>query len=435
MSDTKYLAHYGLKALLDKGANEAGCSVTVSRLKEFNFETDRFTLYRSNTNHSVSMVSIEEGRYATLAENNISEDGLKAQAKLCLETGKSSPKDPCRRIAPEGKEIKTKEGSMEYDEEKLFARCAELIETVKERYPTIVLERFIAAYQKQESCAVYSNGGVYESERGFYSASLMYGSKSGEKSSSFYYQGLLLPDLESPWIEIDGLDDDISKVSVQWDSRPLASNFEGTVLMTPNQVEGIFEDVISNFCGDSGLMLETSLWKNKLGDRVADKRLNLRIEPLNSRFLGGSRHTAEGAEAKNYTIIESGTLKNFALSDFAALKKDLPAAPNSEAPGYMVINAGDKSVQEIIGSIKKGILVMRLSGGMPAANGDFSAVAKNSFLIENGEIKYPLRELMINGNLADMMNSIKAISKETRGGYSSKVPFMAFEPMLISGAE
>ena len=78
---------------------------------------------------------------------------------------------------------------------------------------------------------------------------------------------------------------------------------------------------------------------------------------------------------------------------------------------------------------------MRLSGGMPAANGDFSAVAKNSFLIENGEIKYPLRELMINGNLADMMNSIKAISKETRGGYSSKVPFMAFEPMLISGAE
>ena len=141
----------------------------------------------------------------------------------------------------------------------------------------------------------------------------MYGSKSGEKSSSFYYQGLLLPDLESPWIEIDGLDDDISKVSVQWESRPLTSNFEGTVLMTPTQVEGIFEDVISNFCGDSGLMLETSLWKNKLGDRVADKRLNLRIEPLNSSF-GRLRHTAEGAEAKNYTIIEAGH-KNFALSD------------------------------------------------------------------------------------------------------------------------
>lgn len=56
---------------------------------------------------------------------------------------------------------------MEYDEEKLFARCTELIETVKERYPTIVLERFIAAYQKQESCAVYSNGEYMKAKEDF----------------------------------------------------------------------------------------------------------------------------------------------------------------------------------------------------------------------------------------------------------------------------
>ena len=58
MKDTKQLAQYGIKALLSGGADEAGCSVTLSQLKEFNFESDRFTLYRSNTNHSVSMISI-----------------------------------------------------------------------------------------------------------------------------------------------------------------------------------------------------------------------------------------------------------------------------------------------------------------------------------------------------------------------------------------
>lgn len=435
MNDTKYLAQFGLQALLNEGANEASCSVTQSRLKEFNFEADKFTLYRSNSNHSVSMVSIEEGRYATLTGNDISEKGLKSQAKFCLDMGKSSPQDPCRRIVPEGSKIKTKEGSMDYDEEKLFARCTELIETVEERYPTIILEQFIAAYHKQESCAVYSNGGIYESESGFYSVSLMYSSKSGEKSSSFYSKGLILPDLECPWIEIDGMADDIGKVSAQWDSRALESSFEGTVLMLPSQVEDLFGDIIFNFCGDSGLLLETSPWKDKMGERVADERLNLRIEPLNPGFLGGARHTSEGAEAKNYALIENGVLKNFALSDFAACKKGLDAAANSEAPEYMVIDAGDESVDEIIRSIEKGILVMRLSGGMPAANGDFSAVAKNSFLIENGEIKWPLREVMINGNLAEMMNNIRAISKETRGGYSCSVPFVAFEPMLISGAE
>ena len=62
-------------------------------------------------------------------------------------------------------------------------------------------------------------------------------------------------------------------------------------------------------------------------------------------------------------------------------------------------------------------------------------MAKNSFLIENGELKHPLREVMINGNLGEMMNNIRAISKETRGGYKCKIPFMAFGPMFISGAE
>ena len=53
--------------------------------------------------------------------------------------------------------------------------------------------------------------------------------------------------------------------------------------------------------------------------------------------------------------------------------------------------------------IDKGALVNRLSMGSPAANGDFSGVIKNSFLIEDGGLSGALSETMISGNTINML--------------------------------
>ena len=45
----------------------------------------------------------------------------------------------------------------------------------------------------------------------------------------------------------------------------------------------------------------------------------------------------------------------------------------------VVMETGDKPLDEIIAGIDKGIYVMRFSGGQPAPSGEFSGVAKNSF--------------------------------------------------------
>ena len=66
----------------------------------------------------------------------------------------------------------------------------------------------------------------------------------------------------------------------------------------------------------------------------------------------------------------------------------------------------------MIKDIDKGILLCRFSGGSPSDNGDFSGVAKNSYYIENGEIKYPITETMVSGNANEMFNNLDNISKE-----------------------
>ena len=99
----------------------------------------------------------------------------------------------------------------------------------------------------------------------------------------------------------------------------------------------------------------------------------------------------------------------------------------------MVMRPGDRSLEEIIASIEKGILVGRFSGGQPSTNGDFSGVAKNSFLIENGKITHAVSETMISGNLADMLQNVVAISRERVADGSSVLPYAAFDGITVSG--
>ena len=87
--------------------------------------------------------------------------------------------------------------------------------------------------------------------------------------------------------------------------------------------------------------------------------------------------------------------------------------------GAHIVEPGDKALDDMISTIDKGVLLSRFSGGSPSDNGDFSGVAKNSYYIENGEIKYPITETMISGNIFQMLHEIKDISKETINDGSS----------------
>jgi len=99
----------------------------------------------------------------------------------------------------------------------------------------------------------------------------------------------------------------------------------------------------------------------------------------------------------------------------------------------ILVEGGDTPIDDSIKDVKKGIIVGRFSGGNPTISGDFSGVAKNSFLVEDGKIVGAINETMINGNLADLLNNLVAISKETVQDGSMVLPYMAFDKVIISG--
>ena len=131
------------------------------------------------------------------------------------------------------------------------------------------------------------------------------------------------------------------------------------------------------------------------------------------------------------TLIDKGVLKTHWLSLYGSKKTGRPVVKNTG--GDLVIEPGDKTLEELIASVDKGLLMGGFSGGQPGTNGEFSGVAKNSFLIENGRVTRAVTETMINGNLGDMLRHVRGISRERDVQGVFTLPYLAVDGIVISG--
>ena len=341
----KKTAQDAVAALQAAGADKAQANVSYTITHEFNVDGGEFSLFRTLFDKQLAMTAIQGGRKGIVAQNRYDEETLRESAKACLEAAASAQPDENWDFAPLSQNEDFVLGEVKPDTDKLFFRCQELMASVKERFPKIIMEQMIVAHKEILKAKANSYGVLYSTHQGSYLVQLMFSAHEGEK--------------------------------------------------------------------------------------VADERITLSLAPLDERIVCGDRTTGDGFRAENFDIIKDGKLSAFFLSLYAANKLKLPRGKNDSF--NVVIAPGDKSIDEIISTIDRGIVIGRFSGGQPSSNGDFSGVAKNSFLIENGKIGPALSETMIAGNLADMLNHLRAISREQVADGMSVLPYMVFDGITISG--
>lgn len=431
MKQLKNTASLALEALKNNGADKGQCNVGYSVTHEFNVDGGQFSLFRTLFDKHLVLTALKEGKKGTVRQNRYDDETIKALASECVATAASSVPDPAWDFAPYTENNDYVYGVIESDNEKLFERCKELLKDITERYPKIIVEQMIVKHK--EICSVYANSnGVLCSEHcGYYNVDLMYSGHEGDKASSFFGGGFKTETLDKPFIEFATVDKDLSDVEKQIETSPVDGKFEGVMLLPPSSLSEFVYYTLSNFATDGALLQGTSPWKDMLGQAVADPSITVSSSPLDERIVCGDRITGEGFISENYDIIKDGVLNQFALSLYVANKTGLKRALNDSMS--LVIKPGDKKIDDIISSIDKGIIVGRFSGGQPASNGDFSGVAKNSFLIENGKITKALSETMISGNLAEMLKNVYAISDDQICDGGSVLPNIAFNGITISG--
>ena len=432
MDKMNQIAQEILKEAKAQGADYAQCTVSESEKKEFNVDGGRFSLMRTLYNRNVVITVLKGQRKGTVQINRFDEDAMKTAVKDAVAAAESGKPDPAWEFAPGPANEEYTDGVPECDMDQLFVRTKELLETIKEKHPKIIMEQMITEHNRRQGVFMTSNDIAYRTLSGSYSFSLMYSAHEGEKGTSFYGSDVTLKTLDKPVIECGFIERDLDMVEKQLDPKPLEGKFTGAAVLAPYALaEIVLWTIMGNFVSDGCLIDGTSIWKDKLGEQVADPCFNMSFEPYSEDVVDRDRYTGEGYPTENFDLIRDGKLVSFALSQYGANKTGGIRAGNSGE--NMTVRSGDKSLEEIIAGIDKGILVMRFSGGSPAPSGEYSGVAKNSFLIENGKIACALTETMISGCVPDMLKQIRGISSDTLKDGNGSLPYMAFNGITISG--
>ena len=434
MDKLEQLAQRILDAAKEAGAQSAQCVVKETETREFNMIGGEFSLLRTLFDCSVQLSVIKDRRKGTISVNSFEDDAVRKAVADCAASAESAAPDDAWEFDSEPRDESFTEGAVDCDAEALFARTKELSDAIAARHPRIIIEELITDHKTARTVLKNNAGVTCRTTEGSYDVSLTYSAHEGEKASSFYYGETRLADLDKPFIDCALIEWELSAVERQVDSEPLSGKFTGAVVLAPAALAEIVVDTVYyNFVSDTPIIDATSIWKDKLGQPVADPRISLSFAPRADDVVTGQRYTDEGYPAEDWDVIRDGKLAGFALSQYGANRTGGVRAGCTARYPYPHIPTGDKTLDGIIAGIDRGVLVMRFSGGEPTVSGEFSGVAKNSFLIENGKIVTALTETMISGCVPDMLQNVRAVSSEAlRDGYCC-LPFIAFDGVTVSG--
>lgn len=427
----KAALEYCAKALRETGVDKFQCALTESRQYEMNLEGTDFTLIRTTKDNTLGMTVIKDNRKGSISLNRMSESEIDAAIASAIELLNSSQQDPDYDISPKQSPQQFVTGPEEPDTERMYALLDEYRRQVPANFPEIKLMETTLVYNQARQHFINSNGVDFETTQGVYNLSSVFSSKDGDKTTSFNYTGFAMQDLEQGLLERASLQNLLQQSVEHLDARPFAGKFVGDVIITPDCLDEFIHYYMATFLGNGAMIAGTSPFRDKLGQQVANSKLTLSAQPVSSSMAQGYFITGDGYAAENVTFIEAGVLNSFLLSQYGSKKTKQERAKN--AGGCWVVEPGDKSLEEMISQIERGVFVARYSGGGPSPNGDFSGVAKNSYYIENGKIMYPINETMISGNLADMFKNIKEISAERIDYGMALLPYVLSSGVTISG--
>lgn len=230
------------------------------------------------------------------------------------------------------------------------------------------------------------------------------------------------------------------------DSRKTAS-LKGYILLDSSVVVD-FLSLLSTALSSESVQKGKSLLADKIGKQISNERVNIIDNGILNRRLGSRPFDDEGVPTQNKVLIQEGILKAFIYNTYTAKKDRVSSTGNairggfsnlpSVAPTNLYVEpAKSEFTQDFMNLVKiadKGIYVFETMG-MHTANpisGEFS-VGVSGLWIENGELKQPVKEAVISGNVLDLFTKIVMIGDDLRFYGNIGSPSLLIEDIDISG--
>ncbi len=168
---------------------------------------------------------------------------------------------------------------------------------------------------------------------------------------------------------------------------------------------------------------KTSAFSNAMGERVAAKGVTVIDDGTFADRRGSLTIDDEGTPTSRTTLIEDGILVGYLQDRLNARLMNMKPTGNgrreshAHSPMPRMTNtfmlAGDKSREEIIGSVKKGLYAVNFGGGqVDITSGKFTFSATEAYLIENGKIGPAVKGATLVGSGPEVMRKVSMIGND-----------------------
>jgi predicted Zn-dependent protease len=226
---------------------------------------------------------------------------------------------------------------------------------------------------------------------------------------------------------------DIDGAEVAAEAVDKAQRNVGQVELPPGEYDVVFQeyavaDIIDFFAylsfGAQAYQEKRSFMAGRLGEKVMGENIDIWDDGLAPETIA-TPFDFEGVPKQRVTFIEKGVARDVVWDSYTAGKEgrestghSLPAGNTfGPVPGNLFLGTGDATLDDMVASTKRGVWVSRFWYTRPVhpLNVVVTGMTRDgTFLIEDGKITSPIRNLRFTQSYLEAMNNVEAIGKTAK---------------------
>jgi PmbA protein len=392
---------------------------------EIDSVTDALTRFANNTIHqnvadhtlAISVRAVVDGRTARATTNKTDEESLRRVAAAAATLARHQPENP---------ELLPMPGPQKYQKlVRYFPATA--TENPMDRARAVTRVCKMAEKAKQTAAGIFSSGvhqSILANSEGLFAS---------HQYTDAEFSVTILEDNSSGWAKANSPDIrniDPDELAKRASTKAIASRKPRdlepghyTAILEPSAVLDILGSLFYDFSA-TAVADKRSCLNDRMGKKIFGENITLWDDVYHPLQLGAP-YDGEGLPRQKILLVERGIPKNLVYSRATAKKmKTKPTGhglplPNEfgEAPMNLVFAGGDKSVDDMVRSTERGILVTRawyIREVDPYEKILTGMTRDGTFLIEDGRIASGIRNFRFNQSVIEMLSNVEMLGPAVR---------------------
>ena len=434
------VAEEAVRLALAAGATEADATSAVVR--RFNAEARHETLVKleQSTGRSLTLRAFVAGAKATLSTTDLSAEGMQATVRRVVEAARYVAPDPLAAL-PDPEEAPSGDALGLYADD-VRARGAE--EKIAD---ALAMEAGVRRYDPRVTNSAGSRSADTIAEvalansrgfRGSYRTSSVLRvanpiAQDGEdrRNAAYGSAARSYAALES----VAGVAAMAAQRAVDMCGARKPATARLPVIFERDVAAAVLSDVFASV-NAANVAVGNSFLAGSIGEQIGSDLVTIVDDGLLARGLGTVPFDAEGVPSRTTVVFERGVLRTFLYDTYYGRKLGAASTANASGagsigPSNFYLQAGAGSLDDLIAATPRGVLILDTIGfATEHVTGTYSRGARG-FMIEGGELAYPIDEFTIAGNFASMLAGIDAIANDLRFDGSVVSPSFRVAEMTI----